>query len=197
MKHRGGILFLLGFGIAIAAGWAGFPRILYRTEAQPLQFSHRVHTGEKVGMACDDCHSLTEAGYFTGVPKLEKCSGCHAEPVTQSQDEKLLVEKYVKPEREIPWLVYARQPQNVRFSHAIHMNKAKLECERCHGQHGKTDKLRTYQENRISGYSRDIWGYSISRISFEPPEHPPMKMDDCMRCHEDKNVVTACRACHK
>ena len=54
-----------------------------------------------------------------------------------------------------------------------------------------------YQENRISGYSRDIWGYSISRVSFDAPEHPPMKMDDCMRCHEEKKVIAACRACHK
>jgi hypothetical protein len=197
MKHRGRILFLLGFSGAIAFGWVGFPRVLYRTQAQPLQFSHRVHSGEKVGLACDDCHSVTEAGYFTGIPKLEKCSACHAEPVSQSQDEKVLVERYVKTEREIPWLVYARQPQNVRFPHAIHIKRAKLECERCHGEHGKTDKLRMYQENRISGYSRDIWGYSISRISFKAPEHPPMKMDDCTRCHGERGVVTACRACHK
>ena len=195
MKHRSSILFVLGFTTALALGWTAFPKALYRTQSQPVQFSHKIHGGEKVGLACDDCHTVTEAGYFTGIPKLEKCSGCHAEPVSQSADEKLFVERYVKAEKEVPWLVYSRQPQNVRFSHAIHSSRAKLACADCHGQHGKSDKLRPYQENRISGYSRDIWGPSISRISAV--ERPGMKMDDCTHCHAGRGVLTACQACHK
>jgi hypothetical protein len=197
MKHKGYILFALGFFAALAAGWAGFPRLLYRTEAQPLQFSHRTHAGEKAGLACDECHSVTEAGYFTGIPKLEKCSMCHAEPLGKTPDEKTLVNEYVTPGHEIPWLVYSRQPQNVRFPHAIHIKRAKLECAKCHGEHGKTETLRPYQENRISGYSRDIWGQSISRISTGPVERPSMKMDDCTHCHDDSGTVTSCRSCHK
>jgi hypothetical protein len=197
MKHTGSVLFALGLTTALAAGWAGFPRLLYRTEAQPLQFSHRTHAGDKAGLGCDDCHTVTEAGYFTGIPKLEKCSSCHAEPLGKTDQEKQLVTEYVKPGREISWLVYSRQPQNVRFPHAIHLKRAKLECAKCHGNHGKTETLRVYQENRISGYSRDIWGQSISRISFHPAERPSMKMDDCMRCHGERGVVTSCRSCHK
>jgi hypothetical protein len=197
MKHKGAILFTLGFTAALVAGWAGFPRILYRQQPQPLQFSHRTHAGEKAGLACDDCHSVTDAGYFTGIPKLEKCSTCHAEPLGQTPDEKKLVQEYVKPAQEIPWLVYSRQPQNVRFPHAIHLKSAKLDCVSCHGEHGKTETLRTYEENRISGYSRDIWGRSISRVSFRPPERPSMKMADCEHCHNDRGVVTSCRSCHK
>lgn len=197
MKHAGSIVFAFGFGTALAFGWAAFPRLLYTTQQQPLEFSHRVHTGEKGGMSCEDCHSITDAGYFTGVPKLEKCSVCHAEPLSKDPHELRLVERYVKPEREIPWLIYSRQPQNVRFSHAIHVRRGKVACESCHGQHGKTDTLRPYQQNRISGYSRDIWGASISRISFEAQERPAMKMDDCTRCHHTNHVVTGCRACHK
>jgi menaquinone reductase, multiheme cytochrome c subunit len=197
MKHAGTILFVLGVTTALAVGWDGFPRLLYRTEAQPLQFSHRTHAGDKAGLGCDDCHSVTDAGYFTGIPKMEKCSGCHAEPLGKSAEEKQLVDTYVKPGREVSWLVYSRQPQNVRFPHAIHLKRAKLECATCHGDHGKTETLRPYQQNRISGYSRDIWGQSISRISFRPAERPSMKMDDCMHCHSLRGVVASCRSCHK
>lgn len=197
MTHAGSALFVFGFAAALAAGWAGFPRVLYETRAQPLQFSHKTHAGDKAGLACDDCHTITDAGYFTGIPAVEKCATCHAEPLSESADERLLVEQYVKPEREIPWLVYSRQPQNVRFSHAIHVRRGKVECESCHGLHGRSDKLRPYQENRISGYSRDIWGASISRIALTPPQHPTMKMDDCMHCHGSRGVATSCRSCHK
>ena len=197
MKVRGTAMFVLGFAATLWAGWSAFPRALYRSASQPLNFSHKVHSGDKVGMACDDCHAVGEDGRFAGIPKLEKCSGCHAEPVTADADEKILVERYVKPEREVPWLVYSRQPDNVAFSHAIHINRAKLKCEKCHAGHDKTDKLRPYEENRVSGYSRDIWGTSISRLVAKPGARPGMKMDDCAQCHAQNKVVTSCLDCHK
>ena len=49
--------------------------------------------------------------------------------------------------------------------------------------------------NRISGYSRDIWGPSISGIPSEPWQG--MKMDRCVRCHAEQNRVDGCVACHK
>lgn len=197
MKYRGSIAFLGGIAAALCAGWIAFPRVLYKTESQPIQFSHRVHTGDKVMAKCEDCHTIAADGHFSGIPRLEKCSACHQAPLTDKADEKALIDKYVTPNREIPWLSYSRQPENVWFSHATHTKKAELACERCHGDHGKTDKLRPYQENRISGYSRDIWGESISRISFRPLAHPGMKMDDCVRCHEERGVSTSCMGCHK
>ena len=197
MKLRGTAIFLLGFAATLWAGWVAFPRALYTSAAQPINFSHKVHAGEKVGMACDDCHGIGEDGRFAGIPKLEKCSGCHAEPVTTNADEKILVERYVKPELEVPWLVYSRQPDNVAFSHAVHVKTAKLKCEKCHADHEKTDKLRPYEQNRVSGYSRDIWGRSMIRVSAKPGSCPGMKMDDCARCHADNKVITSCLDCHK
>ena len=68
-------------------------------------------------------------------------------------------------------------------------------CERCHGPHGTSDSLRPFEENRISGYSRDIWGRSISRARNQPGAG--MKMDDCARCHKEQGVSTGCLDCHK
>lgn len=196
MRLRNTSIFAAGVAAALLAGWYGFPRILYASKQQPLAFNHKVHA-DKAGSKCEDCHAITEAGAFAGIPPIASCAGCHPEPVGETAAEKELVAKYVKPNREIPWLVYSRQPDNVRFSHATHVKTAKLACERCHGTHGTTTALRTYQENRISGYSRDIWGHSIARISFKPGEHPGMKMDDCAACHKERGVQTSCMACHK
>ena len=109
--------------------------------------------------------------------------------------EKMLVVNWVKPGREIPWQVYSRQPVNVRFSHAVHVQLGKLACENCHGTHGASERLARYEENRISGYSRNIWGHNIGRFTITPGDG--MKMSDCEQCHEKKGVEAGCLGCHQ
>lgn len=191
---RGKLFFAAGLLASLSAGWLGFPSILYEQVPQPLDFNHVAHT-DKASMSCQDCHSLREDGTFSGIPNVESCAACHAEPMGTTKAEKLLVERYVKPQREIPWLVYSRQPENVWFSHAPHLKLAELECTECHGDHGKTQRLRPFERNRISGYSRDIWGASISRIGAG--RRPGMKMDDCIDCHRSNHREHSCIDCHK
>jgi len=192
---RGFCLFVTGVVAIQLAGWVGLPKLLYVTKPQPLEFRHKTHAEKSGSAECDGCHTLGADGVFAGLPKTESCAGCHAEPQGKSASEATLVNSYVKPEKETPWLVYARQPSNVRFSHAIHTKRAKLACERCHGKHGESDALRPYQENRISGYSRDIWGRSISRLRRVANEG--MKMDDCEGCHKQRGFETGCLSCHQ
>jgi hypothetical protein len=186
--------FLAGLCVMLFVGWVVFPYLLYERKEQPLQFSHKIHT-ETAGMTCDICHAFKDDGRFTGIPTLSKCSECHTEIIGTSPHEKKLVEEYVKQNREIPWLVYARQPQNAYFSHASHVKLANIHCDQCHGPHGTTDSLRTYERNRISGYSRDIWGSSISGI--KSASWDGMKMDDCADCHNKHNIPNTCLKCHK
>jgi len=196
MTRRSVLAFAVGLALAVALGWLGLPPLLYARVAQPLRFSHRTHTSDKTGYACKDCHALGADGRFAGIPRTETCAGCHAEPQGKSDDEKRLVEQYVKPNREIPWLVYARQPDNVHFPHAPHVARAGIACERCHGPHGASDTLRPYELNRISGYSRDIWGPSLSRLRRQAWQG--MKMSDCEACHAERGRAhTACLSCHK
>jgi hypothetical protein len=196
MRHRGSIAFLAGLVPALAAGWLAFPRLLYVKADQPLRFSHKTHAGEAVGLACEDCHALRADGTFTGIPAVAKCAECHAEPVGESADEKRLVEDYVKPGREIPWRVYARQPDNAFFPHAPHVKTAAIACERCHGPHGQTDTLRPHETNRVTGESRDVWGPTLLRVRREPWQG--MKMSDCEGCHLERGRGgTACIDCHK
>src|ERR1017187_5224525 len=137
MRHRVALFFTLGFACMLAAGWVGFPHTLYSSARQPLEFNHRVHK-DKASEKCADCHGVTADGVFMGTPALSNCAGCHAEPMGTTANEKVLVAAWVKPGREIPWRSYARQPMNVHFSHAVHVNLGKLSCERCHGERGNS-----------------------------------------------------------
>lgn len=194
-RYRGFLMFLAGAAIMLATGWIAFPLALYKTIEQPLQFSHKTHTGESVGLTCESCHTFDSDGRFNGIPPLEQCAGCHASQLGTTEEEKKLVDDFVTPNREIPWLVYSRQPENVYFTHIQHVKNAAIPCEQCHGPHGSSDRLRPFQVNRISGYSRDIWGKSISGIHTNPWEG--MKMDDCVRCHSQHGRTDGCLDCHK
>ncbi len=187
MRIRGKILFLAGAITALGAGWAGVPHVIYKTRPQPVDFSHKVHA-DKAGLKCEDCHAFRDDGSFAGIPTLDKCAGCHAAAMGATAAEKNFIEQYVTPQREPEWNSYARQPENVYFSHASHVKRAQLKCESCHGDLGATDKLPRYQVDRISGYSRDIWGTA---------GRPGMTMDDCVRCHRKQHLEHSCLDCHK
>jgi hypothetical protein len=187
--------FLPGVVLALVAGWGAFPLALYRCETQPLQFNHRAHTGESLGLSCSDCHGFNDDGTFTGIPKTERCAECHSSMLTESEDERRLIAEYIAPGREIPWKVYARQPDNVWFPHSPHVLRAQLSCQVCHGPHGESTTLRALERNRISGYSRDIWGASIGGSLWGRAQG--MKMDRCIACHRDRGDTDGCIACHR
>ncbi len=193
LKLPAPVSFAAGLAPALAAGWLLFPRLLYEEVPQPLPFSHEAHA-EAAGTTCDGCHALGPDGRFAGVPRVEACAGCHAEK-GGSPGVDALVEGYVTPGREVPWLFAARQPDNVFFPHAPHLALAKLECARCHGPQGKSAEARPFARNRISGESRDVWGPSIVRRKANAWDG--MKMADCIRCHREAGRESACLDCHK
>jgi hypothetical protein len=170
-------VFLAGVLVALGAGWAGFPRAIYKGRPQPVDFSHKIHA-EKAGTKCEDCHALRDDGSFAGIPALEKCSGCHSAPMGSTPAEKACIDRYVTPAREPQWLSYARQPENVWFSHAAHRSKAK--CAECHGDVGGSEKLPPVREDRISGYTSQT-----------------MRMDACIDCHRRNRVTDSCLECHQ
>ena len=193
--RRNSLVFGLGIAVALVAGWVVFPRVLYVPQRQPVEFLHKTHA-EQSGIAdCKECHALREDGVFAGIPAMEKCAGCHSERIGESKAEATLVDNFIKPGHETPWLVYARQPANVWFSHAIHVKRAGLACVECHSTYGESNQVRVYEANRISGYSRDIWGHSFTRLHRSPGDG--MKMSDCEGCHRKHKVEVGCLGCHK
>jgi hypothetical protein len=196
------LFFIIGLALSMVVGWAVFPKALYSKKDQPFDFNHKIHL-EQVDNGCESCHFFRADGTFSGVPRLAQCIGCHSELLGESKDETVFVEQYVSQGREVPWLVYSRQPDCVFFPHSAHVKGAQLECITCHGPIGTSESLKPYEVNRISGYSRDIWGHNISGIKHNSWDS--MKMDDCAQCHanngiHDSSVQTgrdACFVCHK
>ncbi|SHF32172.1 Class III cytochrome C family protein [Desulfacinum infernum DSM 9756] len=175
-KGLGIVFFLAGFVGALILGWVVFPNLLYSSKTQPVTFLHSSHEDS----SCEDCHYFRDDGSYSGVPGVAKCAECHEEPMTESEDERILVEEYIQQEREIPWLVYAWQPDNVYFSHAAHTEEQGIECVRCHRDVSAEEKMPVYKENRITGYSKNT-----------------MKMVECEKCHAEKGASNSCHICHK
>lgn len=207
--RSGLIYFLAGLVPALFVGWVIFPIVLYSSQVQPLNFSHVIHLdpekvdgieGETELEKCLYCHSFRDDGTFAGIPRLETCTECHDDPESplgESSEEVKFLNGYVEFENEIPWLSYSRQPDCVYFSHIAHVKMGNLDCQTCHGDHAKTDQLPVYKKNRITGYSKNIWGKNI--LGYKRNTWDRMKMDDCAECHTKKGREenNACFVCHK
>ncbi len=178
MKYRTALIFVTGLAATLAAAWVGLPHALYKSTPQPVAFNHRLHK-DKASMQCADCHAAQTDGSFS-TPTLASCAACHADTIGTSAAEKTFVNEWVKPGRELPWQSYSRQPMNVRFSHAPHVNISKIACDSCHGSQGTSLKPAVYQQDRITGYSQQT-----------------MSMGACEDCHHRRGVETGCLACHE
>jgi hypothetical protein len=196
------LFFMVGLIASLIVGWVIFPQLLYSQKRQPVGFNHALHNDE-VDNECESCHFFREDGTYSGVPKLAQCIECHEEVQGEDPEEARFVNEYVAKGREVPWLIYSRQPDNVFFSHVAHVKTAQMECVTCHGNIGESESLKVYEENRISGYSRDIWGKNIA--GFKRNSWDRMKMDDCSECHVKENINQnsvqtlkgGCFVCHK
>jgi hypothetical protein len=196
------LFFILGLVASLVLGWVVFPQLLYSKKKQPIDFNHVLHN-ELVDDGCESCHFFREDGTYSGVPKLTQCIDCHEEVQGESEEEEKFVTQYVAKGREVPWLVYARQPDCVFFSHIAHVKMGQMDCVTCHGHIGESESLKVYEANRITGYSRDIWGKNIAGLKWNSWDR--MKMDDCSECHQENNVNQGsvqtekggCFVCHK
>lgn len=197
----GWIFFLSGLIGALIFGWIVFPLILYSEKRQPLTFSHARHGPKSnVGLGCEECHFLYEDGSFSGIPQIKRCVGCHEDPdspLSESPEEVKLFTTYIRPRKEIPWLVYSRQPDCVYFPHIAHVKMAAITCKVCHGDFATREGPPVYKVNRLTHYSIDIWGRNIA--GYKTNSWDRMKMDDCAQCHRQKGKENnnACFICHK
>ena len=196
MKDNGITMFGLGAAAILLIGWVVYPYIIYKKVDQPIKFSHFIHTGDNVGLKCEDCHSFEKDGRFHGVPEIAKCKTCHSTtPMGISGEEERLVNDYIKPGNEIPWVIYSKQPQNVFFSHATHVLLARIDCQSCHFGQAFAQTLRPAYISRVSGYSLDVFGKNFLNLPSTPSRG--MRMDDCSNCHYQRGVQESCIACHK
>jgi len=136
------------------------------TQPQPLPFSHKLHT--QFVPDCLDCHKLASDGWTMGFPAEEKCMTCHATIKAESPAIKRLAAFY-SAKKPVPWVQIYQVPDYVYFSHRTHLNKAKLDCEVCHGPVRERDVL---------------------------IKERPTSMQACINCHKEKGAPVSCRTCH-
>ena len=177
------LFFWIGLIASLLLGWVAFPRLIHSTKEQPVRFNHLKH-GEEASLTCQDCHAFREDGSFAGIPGLAKCMECHEAAIGNSKAEGdfiKLAEKMKKENKNISWLIYSKQPDNVFFSHAAHVKMAKMECQACHKSvGGKTRENPFYRYRWISGYAPEV-----------------LSMKTCEECHQKKGVNNSCFTCHK
>jgi c(7)-type cytochrome triheme protein len=135
---------------------------------QPLPFNHKIHAEN--GLACEDCHPNFMEYASSGRPELEICASCHEEALTESEEEKRLME-YIQDGNEIEWVRLYRVPEDVYFSHRRHVAVGNVECAVCHGDIGESTR--------------------------PPSKVRKMSMGKCMDCHEDQEANNDCIACHR
>lgn len=191
---KGAAPFFVGLIVALIFGWWAFPDMMFTKKEQPLRFSHKTHV-EDAGMECQQCHSLREDGTFAGLPTTESCAECHMEPLGDNPNEARFITEYVNTGKEVKWLIYQYQPDNVFFSHAAHSMESCNQCHEftetelcnmCHIDVASSDTNPPYYENKLTGYSKQT-----------------MKMWQCERCHANENhygitnATNACFVCHK
>lgn len=177
----------LGALVGLTLGWWILPGVVFEDANPAVPFSHAVHTGDDVGLECDDCHRVRDVRAVS-LPTAAQCIDCHDEiPGSDFDLESALA-------RDDLWGSSLRQPEGVHFSHAQHVDLAALACTACHGDHGQAATATVVARNRISGYPRALWG----RDGVGPMnDHGAMEMSDCVRCHDQRAVVQSCLDCHR
>jgi len=138
----------------------------HAVKSQPLPFSHKLHT--QFLKECQDCHRISSDGWTMSFPLEEKCMTCHATIKADSPSIKMLAESAAQ-KKPVPWVQIYEVPDYVYFSHRTHVNKAKLDCEACHGTVRERDVL---------------------------TKEKPTSMAACINCHKEKGAPTGCRTCH-
>ena len=157
-------------GVAVAAGIFCITGC-ERGREQPIQFSHKKHVQQ--GVECSDCHRYFSHRANSGRPTVEVCAECHEDgPMTDSPEEKKLIEEFIKPGKEIPWKRVYYVPEHTYFTHFRHVEFAKLECTFCHGDIASQDRPLRKPLRRMTMYF-------------------------CYNCHEKERVSTDCITCHR
>jgi hypothetical protein len=163
-----GAVTLILAGAGFAAGRTGFRPA--GNVAQPIQFNHQKHVKD-VGAECSTCHEYYETREHSGLPSLTTCLGCHEGGVTDSPEEKRLLELAGQDPQPVFRKLF-RLPDHAYYSHRRHVAVARLACETCHGEIAATTA---------------------------PPPRPLVRitMATCVGCHVEKNVKTDCTQCHR
>ena len=162
------IYLFIGFALVAVAACSKSGNV--ESKKQPIAYNHSKHV-EDNGMECLECHQYAEEHSRASIPNIDICGACHDEAITDSDQEKILIE-YIEADKKVPWQQVNTVPDYAYFSHRRHVAIAGLDCAICHGEVGKRE------------------------TPFTKP-YVKITMQWCLDCHEEKGAATDCYACHR
>lgn len=136
------LIFWVGLMVVFGIGFLFyfyFPPSADIGAAQPIAFSHRVHTGIKE-IQCQFCHSYVDRSIHPGIPPVEKCLYCH-KYIIANHPEIQKEHQYFNTGTPTPWKKVNYLPEHVFFNHQRHIKK-ELGCQECHGQIETMDRIK-------------------------------------------------------
>lgn len=165
---------------------------------QPLEFSHRLHSGE-LNVPCLYCHSGAERSRYAGIPAASTCMNCHrfvkAKRATVREEEELAkkegrkprlvvapeikkLEDAIKAGAPIRWARIHQVPDFVYFDHRPHVS-AGVECQKCHGPVETMERVRQMESLNMGWCVNCHRGRDGTRVAGLPVK----ATSDCSSCH--------------
>src|SRR5262245_33322808 len=168
---------------------------------QPVQFSHKHHSGE-LGIDCRYCHTSVEVSAVASVPPTKTCINCHAQIWAQSE--------YLEPVRRswatnesIFWVKVNDLPDFVYFNHSAHVTKG-VGCVSCHGRVDKMNQL--YQATSLQmEWCLDCHRHpeqhvrprdQVFNLAWEPSKPQEELGRELLKAY-DVHPRTDCSTCHR
>lgn len=156
---------------------------------QPFEFPHNIHAGQ-MKINCMYCHTYARRSNVSGIPRLDKCMGCHnlIEEVKNRPRIKKLFE-YWEKKQAIPWKKVHDLPDFVRFNHERHIQRFYFQeqrpvrevCGYCHGDIASMTTARRVKAISmgwcISCHQKD----HLESVNSTKTSHGP---SDCWQCHK-------------
>ncbi len=169
---------------------------------QPIKFSHKIHAGQNKTQ-CVYCHFTAEQSRYAGIPPASVCMNCHIIVREGSKTGKFEINKIytaLDNNKPIQWVKVHNLPDYVYFSHAQHVNIAKIDCAKCHGDVANMDQIKQVSDlsmgwcvncHRETGvqFSNKFYG-KYEQLHKDLREGKIKKVTaemtgstDCMKCH--------------
>jgi hypothetical protein len=111
--------------------------LLLLAQDQPIPYSHKTHL--KMGLKCNECHTMPGKGEAATFPAESKCMTCHTAIKKESKHIQLLAE-YAAKKEPVPWVRVYKLPGFVWFSHKVHT--AVVDCAQCHGNVAESEVIK-------------------------------------------------------
>lgn len=170
---------------------------------QPIKFSHKVHAGD-AKIDCKYCHSTAEYSKSAGIPAMDLCMNCHILIREGTHSGKFEIAKIIdatENNKPVQWVRLHNLPDFVFFSHAQHVNVAKIDCQKCHGPVQEMDITRQqsdlsmgwcvncHRDTKVNFKNNAYYdNYKLLHQELKDGKLDTVKAvnigaNDCMRCH--------------